>query len=178
MSDMILIGNLTADPELRNVSGSQVVNFRIAENKRKRQDDGTYKDVSTTFYSVEVWGTLAEVLAARLKKGYRVKAIGEFSARDFQRGDGSPAVSLELKAWGVKVMSRPKNDNTAPTQQGSAHQPNNDPASWNPPANDPWAASNPNPPASDPWAATNPNPPTNDPWTARANPNGGWAPTR
>ena len=56
-----LVGNLTADPELRfTPSGLQVANLRIAVTPRSRQDDGSWTDGETSFHTVNVWRDQAE----------------------------------------------------------------------------------------------------------------------
>lgn len=174
MSEIVIIGNLTADPERRTANGASLLTFTVAENKRQRQDDGSYKDISTLFYRVDIWGSLAEFYADKLAKGYRVKVIGEFNAREFTRQDGSTGTSLEInKAWGVRVISKPKNATgnghaSAPASTGAYGVPQS--ATQQPaPQGGGW-----NPPASDPWSTGGSTTPTNDPWTAEANENGGW----
>jgi single-strand DNA-binding protein len=51
-----LVGNLTADPELRYTpSGLQVANLRVAVTARTRQQDGSWTQEETTFHTVTVW---------------------------------------------------------------------------------------------------------------------------
>lgn len=169
MPEMIVIGNLTADPDRRTANGSNVLNFSVAENKRQRQDDGSYKDVATTFYRVEMWGSLAELYASKLAKGYRVKVVGDFTARDYHRQDGSTGTALEIKAWGLKVISKPKNESRSNYASDQASTGAYGVPQSNAPQGGGWNA-----PQNDPWSTGGSAPPANDPWTAQANEYGGW----
>ncbi|MBM4109299.1 MAG: single-stranded DNA-binding protein [Phycisphaerae bacterium] len=66
---VILMGNLTRDPELRHTSGNQAVaNLGLAVNRRWRSAEGEQRE-ETTFIDCEAWGKTAETLAKYLKKG-------------------------------------------------------------------------------------------------------------
>lgn len=68
-----VVGNLTADPELRQTnSGKSVVNFALAYTPRK--PDGT--DGNTSFYNIVAWEYLADNFAASFKKGDRLIVVG------------------------------------------------------------------------------------------------------
>lgn len=68
-----VIGNLTADPELRTTSsGKSVINFALAYTPRK--PDGS--DGNTSFYNIAAWEYLADNFAASFKKGDRLIVVG------------------------------------------------------------------------------------------------------
>ena len=72
-----LVGNLTADPELRYTpTGLQVANLRLAVTPRTRQDDGSWTDGETSFHTINVWRDQASNTVDSLTKGARVLVVG------------------------------------------------------------------------------------------------------
>ncbi|WP_147107191.1 single-stranded DNA-binding protein [Nesterenkonia populi] len=93
-----VVGNLTADPELRfTPSGAAVSNFIIASTPRHfdRQANG-FKDGETLFVRCSLWREAAENAAESLTKGTRVIAQGRLKARSFQTKEGENRTSWEL----------------------------------------------------------------------------------
>ncbi|QRQ79149.1 single-stranded DNA-binding protein [Glutamicibacter protophormiae] len=142
MAEIVATGNLAADAELRTTqSGRSVLNFRIADSKSRKNDQGGWDKIAENWFNVAIWGELAEFYANFLKKGTRVKITGEFYQREYDKKDGSgKGVALEVTAWGVNII--PKRDNNgngggfqAPPQQAQPQQG----GGWNAPANDPWS---------------------------------------
>jgi single-strand DNA-binding protein len=94
-----LVGNLTADPELRfTPSGLQVANLRIAVTPRTRQEDGTWTDGETTFHTVNVWRDQAANAAESLGKGARVIVVGRPKERSWTDQDGTEHHVTEVDA--------------------------------------------------------------------------------
>lgn len=98
MADITVVGNLTADPELRfTPSGAAVASFTVAENRRKRNaTTGEYEDAGTTFYRCSAFQGLAENICESLEKGHRVIVKGDFHTRSYDRPDGSTGLSVEI----------------------------------------------------------------------------------
>ncbi|MGJ9374074.1 MULTISPECIES: single-stranded DNA-binding protein [Nesterenkonia] len=93
-----VVGNLTADPELRfTPSGAAVSNFAIASTPRffDRQAN-EWKDGETLFVRCSLWREAAENAAESLTKGTRVIAQGRLKARSFQTKEGENRTSWEL----------------------------------------------------------------------------------
>jgi single-strand DNA-binding protein len=110
-----LVGNLTADPELRYTpSGLQVANLRIAVTPRSRQDDGTWSDGETSFHTVNVWRDQAEHAAHSLGKGARVIVVGRPKQRSWTDQDGTQHQVTEVDAeelgpslrWATATLTR------------------------------------------------------------------------
>lgn len=93
-----VVGNLTADPELRfTPSGAAVSNFVIASTPRffDRQAN-EWKDGETLFVRCSLWREAAENAAESLTKGTRVIAQGRLKARSFETKEGERRTSWEL----------------------------------------------------------------------------------
>lgn len=116
MADITIQGNTTADPELRfTPNGGAVLNFNLAENHRKKDQQGTWQDDGTTFYRVAVWGKQAETLADHLGKGQRVLVSGRFRGGEFTSKQGEQVRTYEVTANHVGVV--PKADQQQAQQQ-------------------------------------------------------------
>jgi single-strand DNA-binding protein len=110
-----LVGNLTADPELRfTPSGLQVANLRLAVTPRTRQQDGSWTDGETSFHTVNVWRDQAEHAAETLAKGARVIVVGRPKERSWTDQDGTTHQVTEVDAeelgpslrWATATVSR------------------------------------------------------------------------
>lgn len=107
MNKIILIGNLTRDPELRTTpNGFSVCDFTIAVNDRRgrNQQSGTQQDTAQ-FFRVSAWRQLGENCQRYLTKGSKVFVSGPLTARTYQANDGSTRVSLEVQADDVEFLS-------------------------------------------------------------------------
>ncbi len=94
-----LVGNLTADPELRfTPSGLQVANLRLAVTPRTRQEDGTWTQGETTFHTVNVWRDQASNAVDSLAKGARVIVVGRPKERSWTDQDGTEHHVTEVDA--------------------------------------------------------------------------------
>lgn len=94
-----VIGNLTADPELRYTqNGLPVANLTIASTPRvfDRQAN-EFKDGDALFLRASVWREFAEHVAGSLQKGSRVIAQGELKQRSYQDKEGNNRTSIELE---------------------------------------------------------------------------------
>lgn len=94
-----IVGNLTADPELRTTSaGAQVVSFTIASTPRSwNRSTNQFEDGQALFMRCSAWRDLAEHCAQSLAKGMRVIAQGRLQQRSYQAQDGSNRTVIELQ---------------------------------------------------------------------------------
>ena len=107
MNKIILIGNLTRDPESRTTpSGHTVCNFDIAVNDRRGGQD------NTMYFRISAWDRTGESCQRYLSKGRKVFVAGPLSARTYQANDGTTRVSLEVNANDVEFLSS-RNDDMA-----------------------------------------------------------------
>jgi single-strand DNA-binding protein len=94
-----VVGNLTADPELRHTqSGLAVANFTIASTPRSfDRDSAEWKDGETMFMRCSIWRDYAEHVAGSLSKGLGVIASGRLVQRSYETKEGESRTSLELE---------------------------------------------------------------------------------
>jgi single-strand DNA-binding protein len=94
-----VVGNLTADPELRYTqNGLPVANFTIASTPRTLdRASNEWKDGEALFLRASVWREFAEHVAGSLTKGSRVVATGRLKQRSYETKEGEKRTSLELE---------------------------------------------------------------------------------
>jgi len=94
-----VVGNLTADPELRYTqNGLPVANFTIASTPRNLdRASGEWKDGDALFLRASVWREFAEHVAGSLSKGMRVIAQGRLRQRSYQDREGQQRTAIELE---------------------------------------------------------------------------------
>lgn len=96
---LTIIGNLTADPEMRTTSkGGTVCNFSIAATPRQyNSQSGQWEDGQALFMRCTVWRDMAEHCAQTLHKGMRVIAQGRLQQRTYQAKDGTQRTIVEMQ---------------------------------------------------------------------------------
>ena len=103
---VILIGNLTKDPELRYTpSGTPVANLRLAVNSSFKGQDGQRKE-ETCFVTIVVWSKQAEICNQYLKKGRPVLVEGRLIYRSWE-AEGKTRSLLEVRADRVQFLGSP-----------------------------------------------------------------------
>jgi single-strand DNA-binding protein len=106
LNRVMIVGNLTKDPELRSTTtGVPVVNFRIASNRRFKDNSGEWKE-DVCYVGVVAWQKLAESCAARLKKGSAVYVEGELRSRTMDHDDGSRHSMVEIRAHHIQFLDK------------------------------------------------------------------------
>lgn len=117
MNKVIMIGNLTADPETRTTqSGVTQCTLRIAV-QRRFADKQTGKRESD-FFNVICWRNTAEFAAKYLTKGRKIAVEGSLQARTYDAQDGSKRYVTEIIADNVEFCdSRQEGAQTAPAQR-------------------------------------------------------------
>ncbi|HVA30749.1 MAG TPA: single-stranded DNA-binding protein [Gaiellaceae bacterium] len=102
---VVLVGNLTRDPELRHTpGGTPVCSLRIAVNSRRRDESGTWTD-KPNYFSVSVFGNQAESCAQYLSKGRPVAVDGRLDWREWEAKDGGgKRESVEIVAESVQFL--------------------------------------------------------------------------
>lgn len=117
MNKLIIIGNLTRDPELRTTgNGLPVCNFTVAVQKKTAADHP-----EADFFRVTAWRGLAENCGKYLRKGSQCFVLGEVGASAYMSKEGTPRASLEIRADTVKFLSSPhKAEEAAPGAEASS----------------------------------------------------------
>lgn len=91
-----LIGNLTRDPEMKQIPGGQVVtNFGVATNFTWKDQSGQQQS-KTEFHNIVAWRRLAEICGQYLKKGSKIFAEGRLQTRDWEGEDGVKRYRTEI----------------------------------------------------------------------------------
>jgi len=94
-----VVGNLTADPELRfTQSGAAVASFTVASTPRTfDRQSGEWKDGEALFLRCNVWRQVAENVAESLTRGSRVLVSGRLRQRSFETKEGEKRTVVELE---------------------------------------------------------------------------------
>ena len=101
---IILIGNLTKDPELRYTpQGTPVASFRIAVNSKYKQSDGLKEE--TLFIDIVTFGKQAETCSQYLNKGSSVLAEGRLQERRWE-SDGQQKSKVEVVAQTIRFLPK------------------------------------------------------------------------
>ncbi len=103
INSVVLVGNLTRDPELRHTpSGTAVTTLRIAVNDRVKRGE-EWQDAAY-YFDVTVWGRDAENCSQYLAKGRPVGVQGKLTWREWDAQDGSKRQSVEVTANNVQFL--------------------------------------------------------------------------
>ncbi len=106
LNRVLLIGNLTKDPELRYTpSGTPVANLRLAVNSTFKDQSGNRKE-ETCFVTIVVWSKQAELCNQYLKKGRAVFIEGRLLFRQWE-AEGKPRSTMEVRADRVQFLGGP-----------------------------------------------------------------------
>ena len=101
---VVLVGNLTRDPELRHTpSGMAVCSLRVAVNTRRKDESGQWTD-KPNYFDVTVWGQQGENCAQYLSKGRPVAVDGRLDWREYEAKDGTKREAIEIVADSVQFL--------------------------------------------------------------------------
>lgn len=101
---VVLVGNLTRDPELRQTPGGKsVCTLGLAVNDRYKNEAGEWTE-KPNFFDVVVWGAQAESCERYLSKGRPVAVDGRLSYRAWEAQDGSKRSKVEVVASTVQFL--------------------------------------------------------------------------
>jgi single-strand DNA-binding protein len=152
-----IIGNITADPELRfTPSGAAVANFTVASTPRQfDRTSNEWKDGDTLFMRCSVWRDAAENVAESLQRGTRVLVSGRLKQRSYEK-DGAKHTVVEMEVDEVGPSLKYATAKVNKTQRGSGGGFNSGgqgggqgggsaggSGGQGAPANDPWATGSP-----------------------------------
>jgi single-strand DNA-binding protein len=104
LNNVVLIGNLTRDPELRYTpSGLPVCTLRLAVNRNFTNNQG---EIETDYFNVVVWRNQAEKCAEYLSKGRQVAITGRLQSRSWEAADGQKRSMVEVVADRVVFLGK------------------------------------------------------------------------
>ena len=117
LNKVLLIGNLTKDPELRYTpNGTAVTNLRVAVNRKFKDRTGELKE-DTCFLTVTAWDKQAEICNQYLQKGRAVFVEGILQSRSWETNDGQKRSTIDVRAERIQFLGGPK------VEGGNAHAP-------------------------------------------------------
>ena len=130
-------GRIANDVRFNSVNGKSVANIKVLAGRSRKNDDGTWENLSTTAYDVAFWNQHAELVNMfNPAKGDSVVVTGTVTGIDKFQGDKGELLSVKVSGDGLRVF--PKNNNSGNNYQqqsqawGQEHQPTQA-------QNDPWS---------------------------------------
>ena len=120
MNKVVLIGNLTRDPELSTTnSGKSICRFSMATRRDFKNANGEY---DSDFHNIIVWGQIGENCHKFLKKGRKVAITGSVQYRSYETKDGENRIVTEIIADSAEFLSPVSSNGTNKEQHpGSCH---------------------------------------------------------
>lgn len=110
LNKVMLIGNLTRDPEMRYTpQGTAVCTFGLATNRQWTTENGEKKE-DAEFHNLVAWNKLAEICAQLLKKGRKVYVEGRLSTRSWQGQDGTQKQRTEIVISDMVILDKKTDD--------------------------------------------------------------------
>ena len=105
LNKVMLIGNLTKDPNLRYTpTGTAVCSFVVATNRDWVSAEGGDKQTQVEYTSIVTWSKLAEVMGKLLSKGAKVYVEGRLQSREWKKDDGTTTRIVEVIAETVLLL--------------------------------------------------------------------------
>ncbi len=102
MNKVILIGNLTKDPEVKVTStGKKVVSFSLAINDGK---DVNGQDM-TSYFNCTAWEKVADIIEKYVKKGHKIMTSGKLKNRSWDKPDGTKAYATDIVVSEVELLT-------------------------------------------------------------------------
>ena len=133
-------GRIANDVRYNSVNGKSVANIKVLAGRSKKNDDGTWENITTTAFDVAYWNQHAELVNMfNPNKGDSVVVTGTVTGIDKFTGDKGELLSVKVSGDGLRVFPKQNNNNgggfPAPAGFNAEHQ-------QTAPQSDPWAASN------------------------------------
>lgn len=124
LNKVLLIGNLTKDPELRYTpQGTAVVNLRLAVNRRFRDKASQEFKEETCFITAVVWDKQAETSNQYLRKGSPVFVEGRLQSRSWEDNTGQKRSVVEVRAERVQFLQGAASKTVPqPAQEEALHE--------------------------------------------------------
>ena len=118
LNKVLLIGNLTKDPELRYTpNGTAVANLRLAVNRRFKDRSGELKE-DTCFVTITAWDKQAEICNQYLQKGRPVFVEGILQSRSWETPDGQKRSTIDVRAERIQFLGAKPADGASASEAG------------------------------------------------------------
>jgi single-strand DNA-binding protein len=118
MNSINIIGNLTADPELKyTASGTELCSFSIAHNKVYKKDGEKVEQVY--FFNCEAWSGIAKTITEYFKKGHKIGITGELKQDRWETESGEKRQTVKIVVRGIDFLT-PKNSTGESADNNSA----------------------------------------------------------
>ncbi len=109
---VMLLGNLTKDPEIRTTTnGTSVCTISIATNRSRKNDNGGWDDVAE-YHDVVLWDKQAELASQYLSKGRKVFISGRLQTRSWDDAEGNKRYKTEVVATEIQFLDKADSSNT------------------------------------------------------------------
>lgn len=126
LNKVMLIGNLTRDPELRYIpQGTAVANFGLATNRDWVNSDGERQE-SVEFHNIVAWSKLGELCDQLLRKGSKVYLEGRLQTRDWVGDDGQKRYKTEVVIDQMILLANGKNFDSSAFNSSSSSKDESD----------------------------------------------------
>lgn len=126
MNKVILIGNITRDPELTETqSGVAVCRFGLAVGRQYSSSDG---ERETDFFNITAWRGTGENIARYCRKGQKICVVGTIQMRPYEDREGIKRVAVDIVAQEVEFLAQRARDDDgqydepAPRRRGAKPQ--------------------------------------------------------
>ena len=120
LNKVMLIGNLTRDPNLRYTpNGTAVCSFGLATNRTWTPSDGGEKQEKVEFHNIVAWNKLAELCGQLLHKGDKVYVDGRLQTRDWKSDDGTERRTTEVVIENM-ILLRSRGEGGSQATSGSS----------------------------------------------------------
>ncbi|MBI4235321.1 single-stranded DNA-binding protein [Candidatus Peregrinibacteria bacterium] len=114
VNKVIIIGNLTRDPEMRQTpNGQNVTTFGLATNRQWMTKEGEKKN-SAEFHECVAWARLAEICAQYIKKGNLIYVEGYLKTRSWDSPEGIKKFKTEIVVQDMIILEKRKNGDETP----------------------------------------------------------------
>lgn len=124
LNKVMLIGNLTRDPNMRYTpTGSAVCSFSIATNRSWTPSDGGEKQEKADYHNIVAWSKLAEVCGQLLHKGDKVYVEGRLQTREWQNKEGQDQRTTEVVIDNMILLNSRSGAGSTGEDFGSSDEP-------------------------------------------------------
>lgn len=107
LNQVVLVGRLTSDPEIKEVGESKVLNITIANQRSYKNKDGEYE---ADFINCTLWNSVAEHTAEYVKKGDLVGITGRLQCESYEDKEGNKRYTTKVNVEKVSFLSSKKSE--------------------------------------------------------------------